>query len=97
MHERSELTDDELWERCRGGQERALGELQRRHAGALHDLVVSLTSDGERAARVTQAVFREAWDRRREAVEPGRVSAWLLGIAVEVLHGPVADTPPLAP
>jgi RNA polymerase sigma-70 factor (ECF subfamily) len=67
---------------------RALGEMYRRHAGAVFALARRLTSDGQAAEDVCQTVFTSVWTSpERFEPERGTVRSWLLAQA----HGRAVD------
>ncbi len=66
----------------------ALGEMYRRHAGAVFALARRLTNDGHAAEDVCQTVFTSVWTApERFDPERGTVRAWLLAQA----HGRAVD------
>jgi RNA polymerase sigma-70 factor (ECF subfamily) len=73
---------------ARGAGEAALGELYRRHAGAVFGLARRVTNDRQAAEEVTQTVFVALWSRpERFDAGRGSVRSWLLAQA----HGRAVD------
>ncbi|BCJ50836.1 RNA polymerase sigma factor [Actinoplanes sp. NBRC 14428] len=73
---------DELAERFRDGDDRALRTAYEQYGGAVLALAVRVLGNRADAEDVTQATFVAAW-MGRETFDPGRgsVLGWLLGIA----------------
>jgi RNA polymerase sigma-70 factor (ECF subfamily) len=68
--------------------ESALGEVYRRHGGAVHALAQRVLGPGGRAQDVTQDVFVDLW-KRPERFDPARGS--LRAFLVTVAHGRAVD------
>lgn len=83
----TEVSDASLWERARGGDAEAFGEIYERHGRAVQSFCLWRAASVELAEDVTATVFLEAW-RRREDFEltSGRAMPLLLGIATNVLR-----------
>jgi RNA polymerase sigma factor (sigma-70 family) len=79
--------DLELWEKARGGDAQAFGELYARHLRAVQSFCVWRTADLRLAEDFAATVFLEAW-RRRERLELTTDSAvpLLLGVATNVMR-----------
>ena len=75
-------SDDELAERLRDGDERALRTAYERHGGAVLYLAQRLLGSRADAEDVTQVTFVAAWTGR-DSYDPqrGTMLGWLLGIA----------------
>jgi RNA polymerase sigma-70 factor (ECF subfamily) len=81
-------SDAELWERARGGDAEAFGDLYERHARAVQAYCLWRSADLQAAEDATATVFLEAWRRReRLPLETDSAAALLLGIANNVLRG----------
>ena len=76
------ISDDELAERLRAGDEKALRTAYERHGAAVLYLAQRLLSNRADAEDVTQLTFVAAW-AGRDTFDPqrGTMLAWLLGIA----------------
>jgi RNA polymerase sigma factor (sigma-70 family) len=82
------LTDGELWQRARGGDAAALGELYLRHAPAVHRFCLWRIAAKQLAEDVTATVFLEAWRRRlRLELTTESAAPLLLGLATQILRG----------
>jgi RNA polymerase sigma-70 factor, ECF subfamily len=82
------LTDGELWQRARGGDAAALGELYLRHAPAIHRFCLWRIAAKQLAEDVTASVFLEAWRRRRrQELTTESAAPLLLGLATQILRG----------
>ncbi|MDW8060579.1 MAG: sigma-70 family RNA polymerase sigma factor [Thermomicrobium sp.] len=75
------LTDEELAERFRGGDETAFATLYERYVDRIYDFVARLLGDREAAADVTQETFLKALQGLRARRIQGSVRAWLFTIA----------------
>lgn len=75
-------SDDELAERLRAGDEKALRTAYDRHGAAVFYLAQRLLGNRADAEDVTQVTFVAAWTGR-DSFDPGRgtMLSWLLGIA----------------
>jgi RNA polymerase sigma factor (sigma-70 family) len=76
------ISDDELAERLRAGDEKALRTAYERHGSAVLYLAERLLGNRADAEDVTQLTFVAAW-AGRDTFDPGRgtILGWLLGIA----------------
>ncbi|GIF74422.1 RNA polymerase sigma factor [Asanoa siamensis] len=76
------ITDDELAERLRAGDEKALRTAYERHGAAVLYLAQRLLGNRADAEDVTQLTFVAAWSGR-DSFDPqrGTILGWLLGIA----------------
>ena len=77
-------TDDALWKQARVGDAEAFGELFERHGRAIYNYCFRQTADWTVAEDLVSTVFLEAWRRRDQELQPGKVLAWLYGIATNV-------------
>ncbi len=75
------LIDRPLVERMAAGDERALGELYDRHAGAMYSLALAIVGERADAEEVVTDAFGQAW-RTAQQFDPARgsVGAWLATI-----------------
>ncbi|GIF47965.1 RNA polymerase sigma-70 factor (ECF subfamily) [Asanoa ferruginea] len=75
------ISDDELAERLRGGDEKALRTAYERHGSAVLYLAQRLLGNRADAEDVTQLTFVAAWNGR-DTFDPqrGTILGWLLGI-----------------
>jgi RNA polymerase sigma factor (sigma-70 family) len=82
----AKTSDDVLWRRtCRGDRD-AFAELFDRHARRVFGFCLRQTGNWALAEDLTSVAFLEAWRRRSALVEEGKVPAWLLGIANNVVR-----------
>lgn len=80
------LTDGELWRLARQDSADAFGVLFERHAPSIYSFCFRRVVDWAVAEDLTSIVFLEAWRRRRKAIPPDMVRAWLFGIATNVVR-----------
>lgn len=73
-----ELSAQELWQRFKVGDERALGELAREHYPGLYNYGRRLTSDSELVWDTIQDLFLELWDHRETVGTAVFVKTYLL-------------------
>jgi RNA polymerase sigma-70 factor, ECF subfamily len=80
--EPGERADDELVRAVAAGDQSALGEIYRRHAGAVWAVARRVCNDATMAEDVSQTVFVELW-RRPGRFDPdrGRLRPWLVAQA----------------
>jgi RNA polymerase sigma-70 factor (ECF subfamily) len=78
--------DDALWRRVGEADAEAFGSLFERHGQAIYNYCFRRTANWGEAEDLTSIVFLEAWRRRRQRLEPGKVLAWLYGIAGNVVR-----------
>lgn len=85
--------DAELWQRVRGGDDAAFGQLFERHCDAVYTFAGRRLGDWTEAEDVVSAVFLEAW-RQREKVRPldGSLRPWLFGVARNVVGNRLRST-----
>lgn len=78
----AELPDEQLMERVRAGDGRAIATLYDRYGVLVFSLALRMLNDRESAEELVQEVFLRAW-RQAASYQPGlgRLSTWLLGIA----------------
>jgi RNA polymerase sigma factor (sigma-70 family) len=82
------LTDGELWQRARGGDAAALGELYLRHAPAVHRFCLWRIAAKQLAEDIAATVFLEGWRRRRRLeLTTESAAPLLLGLATQILRG----------
>jgi RNA polymerase sigma factor (sigma-70 family) len=80
-------TDQELWERARGGDAEAFGELYESHARAVQGYCLWRTGNTQVAEDTAATVFLEAWHKRERLVLATDTAApLLLGIANNVMR-----------
>jgi RNA polymerase sigma-70 factor (ECF subfamily) len=81
------LTDAVLWNRARGGDEHAFGELFDRHSRTVYNYCFRRTADWSAAEDLTSLVFLETWRRRTQVrLTSDSLLPWLYGVATNVLH-----------
>ena len=82
------MTNDlELWERTRGGDSEAFGDLYERHARSVQSYCLWRTADLQAAEDATATVFLEAWRKReRLTLSTDSAAPLLLGIANNVVR-----------
>ncbi|GAB3036394.1 RNA polymerase sigma factor [Spirosoma pulveris] len=73
-----QLAHQELWQRFKAGDERALGELARSHYHSLYNYGLRLTTDSELVWDTIQDLFLELWDRRETTGNAIFVKTYLL-------------------
>jgi RNA polymerase sigma factor (sigma-70 family) len=80
-------TDQMLWERARGGDAEAFGELYESHARAVHGYCLWRTGNTQLAEDAAATVFLEAWRKRgRLVLMTDTAAPLLLGIANNVMR-----------
>ena len=72
------LAHQELWQRFKVGDERALGELARVHYPSLYNYGLRLTTDSELVWDTIQDLFLEIWDHRETIGNAVFVKTYLL-------------------
>ncbi|NDU94979.1 RNA polymerase sigma factor [Spirosoma terrae] len=72
------LPPDELWRRFKAGDERALGELARKHYPGLYNYGLRLTTDSELVWDTIQDLFLDLWDHRETVGNAVFVKTYLL-------------------
>jgi RNA polymerase sigma-70 factor (ECF subfamily) len=82
----AETSDDALWRRTYRDDTDAFAMLFDRHARRVFGFCLRRTGDWALAEDLTSVTFLEAWRRRSVLVEEGKVPAWLLGIANNVVR-----------
>ncbi|GAB4024453.1 RNA polymerase sigma factor [Spirosoma koreense] len=73
-----QLAHQELWQRFKAGDERALGELAREHYPSLYNYGLRLTTDSELVWDTIQDLFLELWDHRASVGNAVFVKTYLL-------------------
>jgi RNA polymerase sigma-70 factor (ECF subfamily) len=79
-------SDDDLWERSRGGDPDAFALLFERHAQLVYNYCFRRLGNWAAAEDMLSVVFLEAWRRREKALPPGKVLPWFYGIATNVVR-----------
>jgi RNA polymerase sigma factor (sigma-70 family) len=78
------VTDEELWDRVRGGDEHAFGELFERHSQAVFAYCLRRTGTWAVAEDLMSAVFLETWRKRTTVTIEASLLPWLYGVALGV-------------
>jgi RNA polymerase sigma factor (sigma-70 family) len=78
------VTDEELWDRVRSGDEHAFGELFERHSQAVFAYCLRRTGTWAVAEDLMSAVFLETWRKRRTVTIEASLLPWLYGVALGV-------------
>ena len=79
--------DAELVAQSLAGDRQAFGRIVARYQSLVCALTYSATGSRNRSEDLAQETFLAAWRTLRELREPGRLCAWLCGIARNVIHG----------
>ncbi|MFD2934257.1 RNA polymerase sigma factor [Spirosoma flavum] len=91
-----DLTPQELWQRFKAGDERALGELAREHYPSLYNYGLRVTTDSELVWDTIQDLFLELWDRRESVGNAVFVKTYLLkALRYKLLKIRVQQYPPI--
>ncbi|HEX5246991.1 MAG TPA: sigma-70 family RNA polymerase sigma factor [Gaiellaceae bacterium] len=77
-------SDHELWQRLRGGEGEALGELFERHAQSIYGYCFRMTGDPGAADELLSTTFLEVWRLRTKMPVPDDVRAWMFGVATNL-------------
>ena len=77
---RSELRDEELLARLRGGDLEALGELYDRHAGRVRAVAAGIAPD--LADDITHEVFLKLWRKSHRYAGRARLATWLYRLTI---------------
>lgn len=80
------LSDGDLWNRSRKGDQDAFGLLFERHAQAIYNYCFRRIGDWAVAEDLTSIAFLEAWRRREKKLPDDKVLPWLYGIATNVVR-----------
>jgi len=80
------VSDDALWVRAQDNDPDAFALLFERHGRTIYNYCFRRTADWTTAEDLTSLVFLEAWRRRAQHVEAGKVLPWLYGIATNVIR-----------
>lgn len=81
-------TDDaELVAQSLAGDRQAFGRIVARYQALVCALAYSATGSRSHSEDLAQETFLAAWRKLRDLHEPGRLCAWLCGIARNVIHG----------
>lgn len=83
------LEDRRLVELHLGGDWRAFRQIVERYQAMICGLAVSAHGDIARSEDLGQEVFIVAWKQLPELREPGKLRAWLCGIARNLIHGSI--------
>lgn len=87
-------TDQELWQRARGGDADAFGELYETHARAVQGYCLWRTGSTQVSEDAAATVFLEAWRKReRLRLTTDTAAPLLLGIANNVMRHPLGLEP----
>lgn len=79
--------DAELVEQSLAGDRQAFGLIVARYQSLVCALGYSATGSRSHSEDLAQETFLTAWRKLRDLREPGRLCAWLCGIARNVIHG----------
>lgn len=79
--------DAELVEQSLAGDRQAFGQIVARYQSLVCALAYSATGSRSHSEDLAQETFLTAWRKLRDLQEPGRLCAWLCGIARNVIHG----------
>ena len=79
--------DAELVEQSLAGDRQAFGRIVARYQSLVCALAYSATGSRSHSEDLAQETFLTAWRKLRDLREPGRLCAWLCGIARNVIHG----------
>jgi RNA polymerase sigma factor (sigma-70 family) len=79
--------DAELVEQSLAGDRQAFGRIVARYQSLVCALAYSATGSRSHSEDLAQETFLTAWRKLRDLREPGRLCAWLCGIARHVIHG----------
>ena len=80
-------TDAELVAQSLAGDRQAFGRIVARYQSLVCALAYSATGSRSHSEDLAQETFFTAWRKLRDLREPGRLCAWLCGIARHVIHG----------
>ncbi len=80
----SELTDEDVMERCAQGSELAFRALVQRYRGRIMNLVSRFINDRDRAEEISQEVFLRVFRNRERYRKSGKFSTWIFTIAVNL-------------
>jgi RNA polymerase sigma factor (sigma-70 family) len=83
----TEHSDAELVEQSLAGDRQAFGRIVARYQSLVCALAYSATGNRSHSEDLAQETFLTAWQELRCLHEPGRLCAWLCGIARNVIHG----------
>ena len=78
------MTDEELWDRVRSGDEHAFGELFEQHSQAVFAYCLRRTGSWAVAEDLMSVVFLETWRKRATVTVEGSLLPWLYGVALGV-------------
>ncbi len=81
-----ELADDELVAQSLDGNRDAFGRIVSRYQSLICSLAYSATGSLGQSEDLAQETFVAAWKQLRELREPGKLRAWLCGIARNLIH-----------
>jgi RNA polymerase sigma-70 factor (ECF subfamily) len=80
----SELSDEDVMERCAQGSEIAFRTLVQRFRGRIMNLVSRFINDRDRAEEISQEVFLRVFRNRERYRKSGKFSTWIFTIAVNL-------------
>jgi len=79
--------DTELVSRSLAGDRKAFGQIVSRYQSLICALAYSATGSRSHSEDLAQDTFLAAWRKLSDLREPGRLRAWLCGIARNTIHG----------
>jgi len=83
----ADRNDAALVELSLAGDRQAFGQIVARYQSLVCALAYSATGSRSRSEDLAQETFLAAWRTLRDLREPGRLCAWLCGIARHTIHG----------
>jgi RNA polymerase sigma factor (sigma-70 family) len=83
----TDCNDAKLVELSLAGDRQAFGQIVARYQSLVCALAYSATGSRSHSEDLAQETFLTAWRKLRELQEPGRLRAWLCGIARNIIHG----------
>ncbi|HTZ19539.1 MAG TPA: sigma-70 family RNA polymerase sigma factor [Opitutaceae bacterium] len=83
----ADRNDTELVEQSLAGDRQAFGQIVARYQSLVCGLAYSATGSRSRSEDLAQETFLAAWQKLRDLHEPGRLCAWLCGIARNIIQG----------
>src|SRR5262249_46218926 len=81
LTEHDQRPDSELWQLVRNGSVLAFEAMVRRHQSVVCAVAYNACGDLALSEDVAQETFWAAWRERMALVDPGKLRAWLCGIA----------------
>lgn len=83
----SNANDAELVEQSLAGDRQAFGRIVARYQSLVCALAYSATGSRSHSEDLAQETFITAWRKLRDLREPGRLCAWICGIARNIING----------